>query len=154
MVPVHRWWSGQSSGKSGRVRTHPVGDMESARLVHCDRDCEGRRELCQPRLGPHYTERISFSLARRGGLGFKVRTLGGQLRRSNGRHSVKAYLLTTGTIFGLFAAGHVFELVAEWRPPASDPWFTVGMALIIGGSGALSVWAFRLLKGIGSSPLV
>jgi len=67
---------------------------------------------------------------------------------------VKAYLLTTGTIFGLFAAGHVFELVAEWRPPASDPWFTVGMALIIGVSGALSVWAFRLLKGIGSSPLV
>src|SRR2546422_9439139 len=71
-----------------------------------------------------------------------------------GRHSVKAYLLTTGTIFGLFAAGHVFELVAEWRPPASDPWFTVGIALIIGVSGALSVWAFRLLKGIGSSPLV
>src|SRR5438034_11786587 len=32
MVPVHRWWSGQGPGKSGRVRTHPVGDIESARL--------------------------------------------------------------------------------------------------------------------------
>ncbi len=61
---------------------------------------------------------------------------------------MKAYLLTTGIIFGLFALGHVVELVAEWRSPASDPWFTIGMALIILVSGALSVWAFRLLKSV------
>jgi len=62
---------------------------------------------------------------------------------------VKTYLLTTGTIFGLFAAGHLAELVVEWRPPASDPWFMVGMALIILVSGALCIWAFRLLKATG-----
>ena len=62
---------------------------------------------------------------------------------------MKAYLLTTGTIFGLFAGGHVVELVAEWRPPASDPWFTIGIAAIIAVSGALCVWAFRLLKASG-----
>jgi len=62
---------------------------------------------------------------------------------------LKAYLLTTGIIFGLFAAGHVFELVFEWRSPASDPWFTFGVALIVLVSGALSVWAFRLLKSAG-----
>jgi len=64
---------------------------------------------------------------------------------------VKAYLTTTGTIFGLFAAGHVFELAAEWRPPASHPWFIIGVALIIVVSGALSWWAFRLLKAMGSA---
>ena len=62
---------------------------------------------------------------------------------------MKAYLLTTGTIFGLFAAGHVVELIAEWRPPASDPWFIIGISLIIVVSAAFCVWAFRLLKAIG-----
>ena len=62
---------------------------------------------------------------------------------------MKAYLLTTGAIFGLFAAGHIVELIADWRPPASDPWFTIGIGLIIVVSGALCVWAFRLLKAIG-----
>jgi len=40
----------------------------------------------------------------------------------------------------------VFELVKEWRSPAEDPWFTIGVSLIVIVSGALSVWAFRLLK--------
>ena len=62
---------------------------------------------------------------------------------------MKKYLLTTGTIFGLFALGHLAELLVEWRPPASDPWFMAGMALIILVSGALCVWAFRLLKASG-----
>jgi len=62
---------------------------------------------------------------------------------------VKAYLLTTGTIFGLFAAAPVVELIAEWRPPASDPWFIIGISLIIVVSAAFCVWAFRLLETIG-----
>ncbi|HYK82773.1 MAG TPA: hypothetical protein VEU55_06470 [Gemmatimonadales bacterium] len=61
--------------------------------------------------------------------------------------------MTTGTIFGLFAAGHLVELISEWRPPASDPWFTLGMAAIILVSGALSVWAFRLFKSTGRAAL-
>ena len=59
---------------------------------------------------------------------------------------MRTYLVTTGIIFGLFSAGHLLEMVAEWRSPASDPWFAVGMALIILVSGALSFWAFRLLR--------
>jgi len=62
---------------------------------------------------------------------------------------LRAYLVTTGTIFGLFSAGHLFELIAEWRPPVSDPWFMLGMAAIILVSAGLSVWAFRLLKAAG-----
>ena len=62
---------------------------------------------------------------------------------------MKTYLITTGTLFGLFAAWHVFELVSHWRSPVSDPGFTVVVALVIVVSGALSVWAFRLLKAAG-----
>jgi len=62
---------------------------------------------------------------------------------------VKTYLLTTGTIFGLFSIGHIVELIAEWRSPASDPWFIGGMALIVVVSGALSIWGFRLWKATG-----
>jgi len=58
---------------------------------------------------------------------------------------VKAYLACTGVLFGLLAAWHVVELVAGLRKPESDPGFVVGVALIILASGALSVWAFRLL---------
>jgi hypothetical protein len=62
---------------------------------------------------------------------------------------VKAYLLTTGTIFGLFSVWHIAELIMRWRPPASDPWFIGGVALIAVASGGLSIWAFRLWKAIG-----
>ena len=51
-------------------------------------------------------------------------------------------MLVTGTIFGLLAARHLLELVARWRSPASDPWFMLGMAVIVVVSGGLSVWAF------------
>src|SRR5439155_3782474 len=50
---------------------------------------------------------------------------------------VKAYLLTTGTIFGLFSLGHIVELITRWQSPASDPWFMGGMALIVVLSAAL-----------------
>lgn len=59
---------------------------------------------------------------------------------------MKTYLVVTGSIFALFAAGHLYELVAEWRARSGDPWFTIGVSLIVIVSGALSVWAFRLLK--------
>jgi len=66
------------------------------------------------------------------------------------RDQMRSYLVTTGTIVGLFAAGHLFELAAVWRSPASDPWFTLGVGLIIMVSGALCIWAVRLLNVIGS----
>jgi hypothetical protein len=62
---------------------------------------------------------------------------------------LRTYLATTGTIFGLFSAGHVFELIVEWRPPASDPGFALGLVAIILVSGALSAWAFRLFRAAG-----
>jgi uncharacterized membrane protein required for colicin V production len=65
------------------------------------------------------------------------------------RPGLKTYIITTGTLFGVFAAWHVFELVSQWRSPVSDPGFTLVVAVIIVVCGALSVWAFRLLKAAG-----
>jgi hypothetical protein len=63
---------------------------------------------------------------------------------------MRAYLLTTGTIFGLFSVWHIVELVTRWRSPASDPWFVGGVTLIAVASGALTMWAFRLWKASGA----
>jgi len=62
---------------------------------------------------------------------------------------VKAYLICTGVLFGLFAVWHVFELASGLRSSASDSGFIIGVSLIILVTGAFSAWAFRLLRGTG-----
>lgn len=59
---------------------------------------------------------------------------------------MKAYLYTTCVIFGLFSIGHVIELFYHWSSLGTDKWFLYGMTAVIVVSGALSVWAFALLK--------
>ncbi len=59
---------------------------------------------------------------------------------------MKAYLIITGTIFGLIAIGHVFELLFHWQTLTTDRWFTLGVTLIIIVSGILCIWALMLLK--------
>jgi hypothetical protein len=59
---------------------------------------------------------------------------------------MKAYLITTATIFALLAGAHVLRTIAEWPRLASDPGF------ILEGPGigilalALCFWAWRLLR--------
>jgi len=55
---------------------------------------------------------------------------------------MKAYLLTTGTIFGLIAAAHLWRVLSESTALARDPWFVL-LTLLAAG---LSVWAFSLLR--------
>lgn len=59
---------------------------------------------------------------------------------------MKTYLIITGTIFGLIAVGHVFELLFHWQTLMSGRWFTLGVTLIIIVSGILCIWAWVLLK--------
>ncbi len=59
---------------------------------------------------------------------------------------MKTYLIITGTIFGLIAVGHVFELLFHWQTLTTDRWFTLGVTLIIIMSGILCIWAWVLLK--------
>jgi len=64
---------------------------------------------------------------------------------------MKAYLVTTGTLFGLMAVMHLLRSIAEWRVLATDPWYFLGMAALGLVAAGLSVWAWRLLRRQGRS---
>jgi len=55
---------------------------------------------------------------------------------------VKAYLVTTGTIFALIALAHVLRMFAEGPRLAKDPFFILLTLLAVG----LSIWAWCLLR--------
>lgn len=54
---------------------------------------------------------------------------------------MKAYLLATGTVFGLITLVHIWRMTEE-RNLTREPWFI----LITAVSAVLSVWAFRLAR--------
>jgi hypothetical protein len=54
---------------------------------------------------------------------------------------MKAYLITTGIIFGLITVAHVWRAIDEGVQRAKDPLFIILTLLAI----SLSVWAWRLL---------
>jgi hypothetical protein len=55
---------------------------------------------------------------------------------------MKAYVATTGVVFGVLALAHVWRLTAEGLDLLRHVWW-VGITL---GAAALSVWAWRLLR--------
>ena len=55
---------------------------------------------------------------------------------------MKAYLITTGIVFGLITLAHIWRVFAEGSRLASEPVFILLTVL----STALCIWAFRLLK--------
>ena len=55
---------------------------------------------------------------------------------------MKAYVITTGAVFGLITLAHIWRVFAEDRHLATDPWFV----LITVAAAALCLWAWRLLK--------
>jgi hypothetical protein len=54
---------------------------------------------------------------------------------------MKAYLITTGIIFGLITAAHISRAVVEGSGIAKDPFFILLTVLAAG----LCVWAWRLV---------
>jgi hypothetical protein len=64
---------------------------------------------------------------------------GNLIKQSDG---MKAYLITTGTIFALIVVAHVLRAIDEGPGMARNPFFIL-LTLLAAG---LSVWAFRLLK--------
>jgi hypothetical protein len=58
---------------------------------------------------------------------------------------MKAYLIITGTLFGLMAVLHVWRAIAERSQLNTDPGSFLGMAALGLVAAALSVWAWRLL---------
>jgi hypothetical protein len=55
---------------------------------------------------------------------------------------MRAYVITTGTIFGLLTLAHLWRWVEE-RHLLTDPWH-VSVTLV---AGALAIWAWRLARG-------
>ncbi|PYV86516.1 MAG: hypothetical protein DMG05_19480 [Acidobacteria bacterium] len=55
---------------------------------------------------------------------------------------MKAYVVTTGTVFGLLTLAHLLRIIAEGMQLAKEPWFV----LITVASAVLSFWAWRLLR--------
>jgi len=55
---------------------------------------------------------------------------------------MKAYLVTTGSLFGLLTVVHVWWVFEESTQLAKDPWYIVITVI----AAALSVWAWRLLR--------
>lgn len=58
---------------------------------------------------------------------------------------MKAYLITTGVIFGLIVLAHIARVVDEGRHLATEPMFV----LLTFAAAALSAWAWRLLWTLG-----
>jgi hypothetical protein len=57
---------------------------------------------------------------------------------------LKAYLATTGTVFGLIFVAHIWRAVAEGPAMVKNPVFI----LLTVAAAALSVWAWRLLAAM------
>ena len=54
---------------------------------------------------------------------------------------MKAYVITTGAIFGLLTLAHVWRVIEEGRQLATEPFYV----LVTVAAAALCVWALRLL---------
>lgn len=55
---------------------------------------------------------------------------------------MKAYLVTTGAVFGLIVLAHLLRIVDEGSHLLRDPWWV----LLTLAAAALSLWAWRLLR--------
>ncbi len=60
---------------------------------------------------------------------------------STGSNIMKAYVMTTGVVFGLLTLAHIWRGIEEGPYLATEPWFI----LITVAAAALCVWALRLL---------
>ena len=55
---------------------------------------------------------------------------------------MKAYVITTGTVFGLLTLAHLLRMFVEGRHLATNPFYV----LITLATAGLSIWAWRVLK--------
>ncbi len=58
---------------------------------------------------------------------------------------MRAYLLTSGILFGLVAFMNLFLTIEHWRLPATDPWLVIAPAVVFAATAAMATWAWQLL---------
>jgi hypothetical protein len=60
---------------------------------------------------------------------------------------VKAYIMTTGTAFGLIVVAHVWRVAVEGLALAKDPAYIL---LTLAAAG-LTVWSWRVLRAVSTA---
>jgi hypothetical protein len=55
---------------------------------------------------------------------------------------MRAYVMTTGVLFGLVTLAHVWRVLVEGPSLATDPWYIL---LTVAAAG-LCLWAWRLIR--------
>jgi len=55
---------------------------------------------------------------------------------------MKAYVMTTGAVFGLLTLAHLLRIIVEGRHLATDPVYI----LITVAAASLCLWAWRVLR--------
>ena len=55
---------------------------------------------------------------------------------------MRAYVMTTGAVFGLLTLAHLLRIIVEGLHLATDPLYV----LITVAAGGLCLWAWRLLR--------
>ena len=55
---------------------------------------------------------------------------------------MKAYVITTGAVFGLLTLAHLWRMMEEGPHLATKPWYV----LITVAAAALCLWAWRLVR--------
>ena len=55
---------------------------------------------------------------------------------------MKAYVMTTGAVFGLLVLVHVWRIIEDGSHLATDPWYI----LITLAAAAFCLWAWRVLR--------
>ena len=59
---------------------------------------------------------------------------------------MKAFLITSGSLFGLMAVVHIWRAIDEWPHQGVSLGFILGMGALIAVPGALSAWAWWCLR--------
>jgi len=57
---------------------------------------------------------------------------------------MKAYIVTTGVLFGVLTLAHLWRMVQEGHGLATDPWY-IGITV---ATAALSLWAWSVLRRV------
>jgi hypothetical protein len=64
---------------------------------------------------------------------------------------MKAFLITTGSLFGLMAIVHIWRAIDEWPHQGLSVGFVFEMTALIALPAALSVWAWWCLRKLSAN---
>jgi hypothetical protein len=60
---------------------------------------------------------------------------------------MRAYVMTTGMVFGLLTLAHILRIIEEGTHLAEDPWYV----LVTVAAAAMGLWAWSLLRSAARS---